>query len=161
MQTLSNTLSKIKIAIASDHAGFLLKELIKKHLDELGYKYEDFGTTSEESVDYPDYAFKVAKFISKNKFDRGILICGTGIGMSIAANKFPGVRATLCYDTETARSSREHNDSNVVALGARTTDPELAKKIVSIWLTTEFAGERHLRRVNKIKEIEGKILQLH
>ena len=144
----------MKIAIASDHGGFSLKEIIKKYLDELHYEYEDFGTTSEEPVDYPDYALKVAKAVSENQFDKGILVCGTGIGMSIVANKFPGVRAALCYDTESARLSREHNYANVLTLGGRTTDPELAKEIVYVWLTTEFAGERHLRRVNKIKEIE-------
>jgi len=161
-------INKIKIAIASDHAGFPLKEIIKKYLGELGYEYEDFGTTSEESVDYPDYAFKVAEAVSENKFDnrfdRGILICGTGIGMSIAANKVPGIRAALCYDAETARLSREHNDANVLALGSRTTNSELAKEIVRVWLTTDFAGagpggERHLRRINKIKEIEKQAKQ--
>ncbi len=145
----------MKIAIASDHAGFPLKEFVKKYLDELGYEYNDFGTTNEESVDYPDYALKVANAVSENKFDRGILICGTGIGMSIVANKFPNVRAALCYDTETARLSREHNDANVLTLGGRTTNLDLAKRIVHAWLTTEFVGERHLRRVDKIKEIES------
>ncbi len=146
----------MKIAIASDHAGFPLKETIKKYLDDLGYEYKDFGTTNEESVDYPDYASKVAKAVSENKFEKGILICGTGIGMSIVANKFPGVRAALCYDVETARLSREHNDANVLTLGGRTTNHELAKEIVHVWLTTEFVGERHLRRVNKIKEIDSR-----
>ncbi len=146
----------MKIAIASDHGGFPLKEIIKKYLDELGHECEDFGTMNEESVDYPDYASKVAKAVSENKFNKGILICGTGIGMSIVANKFPSVRAALCYDTETARLSREHNDANVLALGGRTTDSKLAKEIVHVWLTTEFSGERHLRRVNKIKDIEKK-----
>ncbi len=146
----------MKIAIASDHAGFPLKEIIKKYLDELGYEYEDFGTTNEESVDYPDYASKVAKSVSENKFDKGILICGTGIGMSIVANKFSGVRAALCYDTEIARLSREHNDANVLTLSGRKTNPELAKKIVHVWLKTKFLGERHTRRVNKIKELEEK-----
>lgn len=135
-----------------------MKEIIKKYLDESGYEYEDFGTTNKDSVDYPDYGSKVAEAVSENKFDRGILVCGTGIGMCIVANKFHGIRCALCYDMETAKLSREHNDANVLALGGRKTDAELAKKIVQVWLTTEFGGERHLRRVNKIKDIEDKRL---
>lgn len=147
------TLSKLRIAIGSDHAGFKLKEKIKGFLDELGYQYKDYGTDSEESVDYPDFAAKVAEVVSKGEFDRGILVCGTGIGMSIAANKFPNVRATLCYDTTTARLSREHNDANVLTLGGRLTDEKTAKEIVGIWLKTEFLGERHARRVDKINRL--------
>lgn len=142
------------IAIASDHAGFQLKEVIKKHLYSLGYDCTDFGTNSEERVDFPDFAAPVAEAILSKKFARGILICGTGIGMSIAANKFPGIRAALCYDLETAKISREHNDANVLALGGRVLNPELARKIVSVWLATEFAGGRYSQRNEKIKAIE-------
>jgi ribose 5-phosphate isomerase B len=146
----------MRIAIASDHAGFELKEKLKEYLKELGYEYEDFGTHSEESVDYPDYALKVAEYVAEGKCERGILVCGSGIGMSMAANKVPGIRAALCYDTETARLSREHNDANILTLGARLIDEKTAREIVKVWLTTEFAGERHSRRVKKIEEIEKK-----
>jgi ribose 5-phosphate isomerase B len=146
----------MKIAIASDHAGFELKEKIKEYLLELGYEYEDFGTNSNDSVDYSDFALKVAEPVSKKKFDRGILICGSGIGMSMAANKVPSIRAALCCTAEMARLSREHNDANVLTIGARLIDEKTAKDIVSVWLTTGFAGDRHLKRVNKIKDIEKK-----
>ena len=146
----------MKIAIGSDHAGFELKEKIKKLLEELGHEYEDFGTDSEESVDYPDYALKVAESLAKKKCDRGILICGSGIGMCMSANKVPGVRAALCQNVEMARLSREHNDANVLTMGARLIDEVTAKEIVKVWLKTKFLGERHLRRVNKMKDIEKK-----
>jgi ribose 5-phosphate isomerase B len=146
----------MKIAIASDHAGFELKEKLKKFLESLNYQYKDFGTNNNESVDYPDYALKVAESVSKKEFDRGILICGSGIGMSMVANKIPGIRAALCYNTETAKMSREHNDANVLTIGARMTDGKIAKDIVRVWLKTEFLGERHSRRVKKIEEIEKK-----
>jgi RpiB/LacA/LacB family sugar-phosphate isomerase len=146
----------MRIAVASDHAGFELKEKLKEYLRELGHEYEDFGTNSSESVDYPDYALKVAECVAKKECERGILVCGSGIGMSMAANKVPGIRAALCYDTETARLSREHNDANVLTIGARLTDEKTAKEIVRVWLTTEFAGGRHSRRVNKIEGIEKK-----
>ena len=146
----------MKIAIASDHAGFELKEKIKKLLEELEYEYEDFGTDSEESVDYPDYALKVAEAVAKKECDMGILICGSGIGMCMSANKVPGVRAALCSTVEMARLSREHNDANVLTMGARLIDEATAKEIVKVWLKTEFLGERHLRRVNKMKDIERK-----
>ena len=150
----------MKIAIASDHAGFSLKEDVKKHLQEFGHEYKDFGTYSEDSVDYPDYASLVCNSISENMFERGILICGTGIGMSIAANKFPGIMAALCYDAESAKLSREHNDSNVLVLGGRITNSDVARDIVSSWLDTKFSGDRHMRRVNKIKDIEQKMRKL-
>jgi ribose 5-phosphate isomerase B len=146
----------MKIAIASDHAGFELKEKIKKFLDNLGYKYKDFGTDSNESVDYPDYALKVAESVAKKEYDRGILICGSGIGMCMTANKVPGIRAALCHNVEMAKLSREHNDANILTFGSRIIDKKTAKAMVKVWLKTEFLGERHLRRVNKMKEIERK-----
>jgi len=146
----------MKVAIASDHAGFKLKEKIKKYLEELGYKYKDFGTDSDESVDYPDYALKVAESAAKKESDRGILICGSGIGMCMVANKIYGVRAALCHNVETARLSREHNDANILTFGARIVDEQIAKEMVKIWLKTEFLGNRHLKRVNKIGNIERK-----
>jgi ribose 5-phosphate isomerase B len=146
----------MKIAIGSDHDGFELKQNIIKLLKELNHDFKDFGTFSSESCDYSDFASKVAKALSNKDFQKGILICSTGIGMSIAANKIPGIRAALCYNTETAKQSREHIDSNILILGAEHIDLETAKEIVKIWLTTDFSKEeRHQRRINKIKEIEG------
>jgi ribose 5-phosphate isomerase B len=144
----------MKVAIGSDHAGFMLKERLKKHLIKLNYEVKDFGTHSKESVDYPDIAFEVARDVSKGKFDRGILICGTGIGMCIAANKVVGIRAALCWDERTAELSRKHNDSNILCLGGRILGEEEAMKIVDVWLTTKFEGGRHLRRIKKISEYE-------
>jgi len=146
--------NKFRIAIASDHAGFSLKESIKKYLDKLGFEVEDFGTYSEESVDYPDFAVKVAEALKNKKFERGILICGTGIGMSISANKVPGIRAALCYNTKTAKLSREHNDANILTLGGRMIGEKEAKRIVDVWLKTKSLGERYLRRVEKINKID-------
>jgi len=146
----------MKISIGSDHAGFELKEKIKKLLEELGHKYQDFGTNSNDSVDYPDFALKVAEAVAKKGCDRGILICGSGIGMSMAANKVPGIRAALCCNPEMARLSREHNDANVLTIGSRLIDESKVKEIVRVWLAAEFAGGRHLRRVNKVKDIEKK-----
>ena len=140
---------KMKLVIAADHGGFKLKEELKEYLDELAQEYADLGTDSEDSVDYPDYAKKVAKEVQKGAL--GILICGTGIGMSMTANKFKGVRAALCYDEYTARMSREHNDANVLCMGGRVVDSEMAKKITKVWLETPFSKEeRHHRRVGKI-----------
>ncbi|HIE23640.1 MAG TPA: ribose 5-phosphate isomerase B [Candidatus Korarchaeota archaeon] len=144
----------MKIAIGSDHAGFALKERLKNYLIKLNYEVKDFGTHSEESVDYPDIAFEVSRDVSNGKFDRGILICGTGIGMCIAANKVVGIRAAICWDERTAKLSRKHNDSNILCLGGRILDEEEALKIVDVWLTTEFEGGRHLRRIKKISEYE-------
>jgi ribose 5-phosphate isomerase B len=146
----------MKIAIGSDHAGFELKEKIKKYLKELDHDYKDLGIDSNESVDYPDYGLKVAEAVAKKEFDRGILICGSGIGMCMVANKVPGIRAALCHNVETAKLSREHNDANVLTFGARMIGEDAAKDIVKVWLKTEFLGGRHLRRVNKIKDIEKK-----
>lgn len=143
-----------KIAIASDHAGFELKEKIKEHLISLGYEVIDLGTNSHESVDYPDYAEKLAVKVSSGEVSEGILCCGTGIGMSIAANKIPGVRAGVAVNEFMARMAREHNNANVLCLSGRLTDPETAKKLVDVWLNAKFEGGRHERRVKKISEIE-------
>lgn len=144
----------MKIAIGSDHGGFQLKKTICRFLEEEGIAYQDFGTYSPESCDYPDIAFAVAEAVARGEFDQGILICGTGIGMAIAANKVPGIRAALCHDTYSARMSREHNDANVLTLGERVVGPGLAVEIVKTWLSSSFAGERHSRRVEKIKARE-------
>ncbi len=146
----------MRIAIGSDHAGFELKEEVKQHLIELGYEIRDFGTHNQEVIDYPDVAFKVAREVSKGNYDRGILICGTGIGMCIAANKVVGIRAALCWDEKSAELSRRHNDSNVLCLGGRVLNKRKAIKIVELWLTTTFEGGRHQRRVRKIIEYELK-----
>lgn len=146
----------MKIAIGSDHAGFKLKESIKKYLQKNNYDFFDFGTYDEQSVDYVDFGEIVAKSISTGNFKRGILICGTGIGMSIVANKFKGVKAALCHDEFTAKMSREHNDSNVLTIGGRVVDEGKALKIVDTWLKTPFLGGRHERRVNKISLIDEK-----
>ncbi len=146
-----------KIAIASDHAGVdLKKEVISFLKSNYSGKFEvlDMGPHNGDSVDYPDYASKVAESVSKDEVGRGILICGTGIGMSITANKFSGVRATLVHDSDTAKMSREHNDSNILVLGARVLSSGEAKKIVEIWLTTNFEGGRHQRRLDKITDLE-------
>jgi len=146
----------MKISIGSDHAGFELKEKIKKYIMELGHEYIDVGTNSNDSVDYPDFALKVAESVARKECDKGILICGAGIGMSMVANKVPGIRAALCCNTEMAKLSREHNDANVLTIGSRLIDENTAKEIVRVWLSTDFIGERHSRRVNKIKDIESK-----
>ncbi|MBI2675778.1 MAG: ribose 5-phosphate isomerase B [Candidatus Aenigmarchaeota archaeon] len=144
----------MRIALGSDHAGFPLKKDIRKYLDSSGLQFHDFGTYSTESVDYPDYAAMVAESVRRNEYERGILVCGTGIGMCIAANKFQGIRAALCYNSETARLSREHNDANVLVLGGRMTNEDDAKEMIKVWLETDFAGERHLRRIGKISKLE-------
>lgn len=140
----------MKIAIASDHGGFALKESIIKYIAELGYEYKDFGCESENSVDYPDFAFPAAEVVAKGEFERGILICGTGIGVSICANKVKGIRCALCGDVLSAELTRRHNDSNMLAMGGRIIGVETAKAIVKVWLETEFEGGRHVRRVEKI-----------
>ena len=139
------------IVIGSDHAGFDLKEKLKRALDRLGLPYEDVGTHGKEPVDYPDYAHRVAEAVEKGRHARGIVVCGTGIGVSMAANRHRGVRAAVAYDEDTARLSREHNDSNVLALGGRSLDHALAERILEIWLKTPFSGGRHARRVEKIE----------
>ena len=144
----------MKIAIASDHAGYEEKERLKPLLDELGIQYEDLGTVSEESVDYPDYARKVGEEVAQGNVEQGMLVCGSGTGMAIAANKVPGVRAAVAWNEETARLAREHNDANVLSLGARVTPAAELPKIVRAWFAAKFDSGRHARRVEKIREIE-------
>ncbi len=148
----------MRVAIASDHGGYRLKEFVRRLLEEMEVEVLDFGTDSEESVDYPFYAAKVARAVASGEVDRGILCCGTGIGMSIVANRFPGVRAALCHDEYTARMSRLHNDANVLALGGRVLGEGVAAEIVRVWLETPFEGGRHERRLGKLEEIEKEIL---
>ncbi len=143
-----------KVLIASDHAGLPGKEVIKKTLDEMGVEYEDLGTNSPDSVDYPDYAERVARGVAKGEAERGILVCGTGIGMEIVANKVPGIRAALAWNEETAKLAREHNDANIVTVGARTTAPETIDQIIRAFLTTNFGGGRHQPRVEKIAKLD-------
>ncbi|MBI4469537.1 MAG: ribose 5-phosphate isomerase B [Acidobacteria bacterium] len=144
----------MKIAIGSDHAGFEVKEWIKEQLAGSGVEVEDVGTHSEASVDYPDFAAAVGEKVGHGQVDRGILVCGSGIGMAMAANKVSGVRAALAFNEETARLSREHNDANVLTVGARTTERSVIPEIVRTFLSTPFAGGRHERRVEKITELE-------
>lgn len=144
----------MKIAIASDHGGLEIKESIAAFLREKGIEIEDYGVDNPESVDYPDYGIKVATAVSKGKAERGILACGTGIGMSIVANKFPHIRAALCHDIFTAKMSRLHNDANILVLGGRTLTKEVALSMVDTWLTTDFEGGRHQRRLEKISALE-------
>ncbi len=147
----------MKIAVGCDHAGFGLKEDVIAILRNSGSDFIDCGTTDTVSVDYPDFGEKVAGLVSSGKVEKGILICGTGIGMSMVANKFPNVRAALCNDLFTARMSRLHNDANILVLGGRIVGKDLGSEIVKVWLSTPFEGERHLRRINKIKTIEEKL----
>lgn len=146
----------MKIALGADHGGFELKEEIHNYLKENGYEVKDFGTYSTESCDYADYSLKVAEAVASKEYDFGILICGTGIGIGIAANKVPGIRAALCSDTFSAHATREHNDANILTMGQRVVGPGLAIDIVKTFLNAEFEGDRHLRRINKITEIEKK-----
>jgi ribose 5-phosphate isomerase B len=148
----------MKVALASDHGGINIRKEIANLLDELGIEYVDFGCECHTSVDYPDYALPVAEKVAQGEFDRGILICGTGIGMSIAANKVKGIRAALVHDTFSAKATREHNDSNILTMGERVIGPGLAREIASIWLTGEFLGGRHANRIGKITEYENEQL---
>lgn len=145
-----------KIAIASDHAGTELKDDLKGLLKELGFEAIDMGTNGDESVDYPDYGAAVAAKVSSGDIPKGVLICGTGIGMSIVANKFPNVRAALVTDVLTATMAKEHNDANVLVIGARVVTKAMAREILKAWLTAKFAAGRHQRRLDKIKELEKK-----
>ena len=144
----------MRIALASDHAGYAEKERLKTVLSDLGVEFDDLGTVSEESVDYPDYARKVAEQVSQGKVEQGLLVCGSGTGMAITANKVPGVRAAVAWSEETARLARQHNDANVLAIGARTTPEGDIPKIVRAWFEAEFQGGRHAERVEKICEVE-------
>jgi ribose 5-phosphate isomerase B len=146
----------MKIAIGADHAGFSLKEGLREALVKKGLEIVDFGTVTSESTDYPDYAEKVARAVAAGEVDRGILVCSTGVGMSIAANKVKGVRAALAYNTEEVGLTRSHNDANVLAFGAKYTGLEQAKEMVQAFLETPFDGGRHERRVNKMMALEGK-----
>jgi ribose 5-phosphate isomerase B len=144
----------MRIALGADHAGVVLKDRIKQHLDRRGIAYTDFGTTTTDSVDYPDFATTVGREVAAGHYDRGVLVCGTGIGMAIAANKVPHVRAAPVVDEKSAALSREHNDANVLALGARVTDEALALRLLDIFLDTQFAGGRHQRRLDKIAALD-------
>ncbi len=143
----------MKIAFGSDHAGFQLKERMKEYLAGKSMEIVDAGTDSEDPVDYPDFAAAVAKLVAAGAADRGILVCGSGIGMSIAANRFAGVRAALCHSAEAAELSRRHNDANILVLAGRTTDAETARSIIDVWLDTDFEGGRHRKRLNKIESL--------
>jgi ribose 5-phosphate isomerase B len=147
----------MKIGIGSDHGGFELKEYIKEYLEEEGIEYVDYGTDSLDSVDYPDYGLKLSKGVVSGEVDKGIAICGTGIGISITCNKVKGIRCALCSDTYSARMSAEHNNANIIALGGRVIGKDLAVEIVSTWLNSQFLGGRHERRVNKISDIEANL----
>jgi len=147
------------VALGADHGGYDMKEDLKSYLGELGYEVVDCGTHSAESVDYPDFAYAVAKLVAEGRAWRGIMIDGAGIGSCMAANKVPGVRAAMCYDHATAVNSREHNDANVLTLGGVLTGASLARQIVKTWLETDFAGGRHARRVDKIMAIEQRFLK--
>lgn len=145
----------MRVAIGSDHGGFLLKEEIKALLTEMNIAFQDFGTHSTDSVDYPDIARVLSEAVAKGEYDRGILLCGTGIGMSIAANKVKNIRAAVVHDVFSALATREHNDSNILCMGERVIGFGLARMIAQVWLTTDFAGGRHSQRLAKISQLEG------
>jgi RpiB/LacA/LacB family sugar-phosphate isomerase len=144
----------MRIALASDHAGYAEKERLKALLTDLGVEFADLGTLSAASVDYPDYARAVAEQVADGRVEQGLLVCGSGTGMAITANKVPGVRAAVAWSEEIARLARQHNDANVLAIGARTTPPDDIPKIVRAWFSTEFEGGRHAARVAKISDVE-------
>ncbi len=148
-------MSTLRLAIASDHGGFALKEYLSAALIENGWTVQDLGPASEESVDYPDFAEKVARDVAKGEADRGILVCGSGIGMSIAANKVDGVRAAVVQDIEHAKLAAEHNNANVLCIGGRFTAPALAESMIEAWLSIECSGDRHHRRIQKITDLES------
>jgi ribose 5-phosphate isomerase B len=148
----------MKVAIASDHGGINIREEIKKLMDEIGIEYVDFGCECDTSVDYPDYALPVAEKVAKGEFDKGILICGTGIGMSIAANKVKGIRCALVHDVFSAKLTRQHNDSNILAMGERVIGPGLAREIAQTWLVSEYQAGRHANRIGKIADYEERNL---
>lgn len=146
----------MKVAIGSDHAGLPAREAIQVQLVQMGIEFEDFGTHSEASVDYPDFAERVGEAVAQGRADRGILVCGSGIGIMIAANKIKGIRCALAWNEETARLARQHNDANIVAVGGRTTPGDMIQTIVRAFLTTDFAGGRHSARIAKIARLETK-----
>ncbi len=148
----------MKVAVGSDHGGYRLKEFVKGLLERWGHQVVDMGTHSEESVDYPQFAKAVAEAVVSGRVDRGVLVCGTGIGMSIVANRFPGVRAALCHDTYTARMSRLHNDANVLVLGGRVLGEGVVEEMLKVWLETPFEGGRHKRRLDKLSLLEKEIV---
>src|SRR6476661_1204766 len=154
LTSLHEGLNIMRIALASDHAGYAEKERLKPLLTDLGVEFEDLGTVSEESVDYPDYARKVAEQVAQGKVEQGVLVCGSGTGMAITANKVPGVRAAVAWSEEIARLARQHNNANVLAIGARTTPEGEIPKIVRAWFDAAFQGGRHAERVKKISAIE-------
>lgn len=142
--------TNVKIAVGSDHAGFELKQIIIEHLSERNMNYEDFGTNCLDSVDYPDYAKKVAEEVNSKELIMGILVCGSGQGMAMTANRFKNVRAAICHNSDVAKVTRQHNDANVLCLGSRYINISEAIKCVDVFLSTDFEGERHLKRINKI-----------
>jgi RpiB/LacA/LacB family sugar-phosphate isomerase len=144
----------VRVYAASDHAGFPLKKVLVAEARRLGHEVIDLGPENEDRVDYPDYGAKVGRAVAQEPGARGLLVCGSGIGISIAANKIPGIRATVVWDETSARLSREHNDTNVVAFGGRLTDAEVAKKMLDVWLSTPFEGGRHADRIQKIHDLE-------
>jgi ribose 5-phosphate isomerase B len=146
----------VRIAVGSDHAGFSLKQATLSLLSELGHTYEDFGCYDSSSADYPDIALPVAEAVSQGKFDRGVLLCSTGVGMSIVANKVGGIRAAVCHDTFSARRSREHNDANILCMGEWVVGKGLAREVLTAFLTSDFVGGRHARRVEKLQAVEGR-----
>ena len=146
-----------KIALASDHGGFDLKESVIAHLLNTGWEVDDLGPHTGDSVDYPDYGIKLAEAVAEKRVQRGIVICGTGIGMSIVVNRYPGIRGTLCSDVFTAKLCREHNDSNILIMGGRVIGKGLAAEIVNTWLNTPFEGGRHQRRLDKINQIDASL----
>lgn len=148
----------MKVIISGDHAGMTIRNEVKNLLEEIGIEYEDIGCSCETSVDYPDYALPAAERVANGEFDRGILVCGTGIGMSISANKVKGIRCALLSDVYSAKLTRMHNDANMIAMGERVLGPGLAREITKAWLETDFEGGRHENRLNKIKAYEDKNL---
>lgn len=155
IHTLNERGKKMKVAVGCDHGGLQLKDEIKRVLNELSFEIMDVGSTCSDSVDYPNYAIPVAEMVRDGEVDRGILICGTGIGMSIAANKVNGIRCALVHDVFSAKATRQHNDSNVLAMGQRVIGAGLASEIVKVWLETEFEGGRHAQRLEKVAQYEN------
>lgn len=145
----------MKVAVGCDHGGFHLKQTVLETLNELGIEYDDMGTYNDTSVDYPEFGKKVAVAVAKGQYDRGILICGTGLGMCITANKVSGVRAVTAHDVFSAEMSRRHNNANVLTMGERVVGPGVAKQVTEVWLTTEFEGGRHARRVDQMNELDA------